>query len=104
MPSAVFAAISLKNRFANNKSLTSQGVKTQSLGNDNFEIEVWQCEYLLHFNFDWTTRCDHAGVKLELGVFGYELMFHLYDSRHWDYHANTWAVNDQENLLRKTWT
>ena len=41
MPSAVFAAISLKNRFANNKSLTSQGVKTQSLGNDNFEIEVW---------------------------------------------------------------
>ena len=41
MPSAVFAAISLKNRFANNKSLTTQGVKTQSLGNDNFEIEVW---------------------------------------------------------------
>ena len=41
MPSAVFAAISLKNRFANNKSLTSQGVKTQSLGNGNFEIEAW---------------------------------------------------------------
>ena len=61
----------------------------------HFEIEVLQdCEYLLHFNFDWTTRCDHAGAKLELGLFGYELMFHLYDSRHWDYHANTWAAND----------
>jgi hypothetical protein len=41
IPSTVFAGISLKNRFANNKSLTSQGVKTQSLGNDNFEIEAW---------------------------------------------------------------
>lgn len=61
----------------------------------HFEIEVLQdCEYLLHFNFDWTTRCDHAGVRLKLGLFGYELMFHLYDSRHWDYHANTWAAND----------
>ena len=59
------------------------------------EIEVFQdCENLLHFNFDWTTRCDHAGIKLELGLFGYELMFHLYDSRHWDYHANTWVAND----------
>ena len=61
----------------------------------HFEIEVLQdCEYLLHFNFNWTTRCDHAGGKLQLGLFGYELMFHLYDSRHWDYHANTWAAND----------
>ena len=60
------------------------------------ELEVFQdCENLLHFNFDWTTRCDHAGIKLELGLFGYELMFHLYDSRHWDYHANTWVANDQ---------
>lgn len=41
MPSAVFAGISLKNRFANNKSLTSQDMKTRSLGNDNFEIEAW---------------------------------------------------------------
>jgi len=61
----------------------------------HFEIEVLQdCEYLLHFNFNWTTRCDHAGGKLQLGLFGYELMFHLYDSRHWDYHANTWAASD----------
>ena len=61
----------------------------------HFELEVLQdCEYLLHFNFDWTTRCDHAGVRLELGLFGYELMFHLYDSRHWDYDTNSWAAND----------
>ena len=61
----------------------------------HFEIEVLQdCEYLINFNFNWTTRCDHAGVRLELGLFGYELMFHFYDNRHWDYHANTWAAHD----------
>ena len=61
----------------------------------HFELEVLQdCEYLLHFNFDWTNRCDHAGVKLELGLVGFELVFHLYDSRHWDHHANTWTAND----------
>ena len=63
--------------------------------NKYFEFEVLQdCEYLINFNFNWTTRCDHAGVRLELGLFGYELMFHFYDNRHWDYHANTWAAND----------
>ena len=62
------------------------------LKHKHFEIEVLQdCDHLLHFNFDWTTRCDHAGIKLELGLFGYELTFHLYDSRHWDYEANNYV-------------
>ena len=63
--------------------------------NKYFEFEVLQdCEYLINFNFDWRSRCDHAGVKLQLGLFGYELIFQFYDNRHWDYHANTWAAND----------
>jgi len=58
----------------------------------HFEIELLQdCDHLLHFNFNWTTRCDHAGVKLELGLFGYELTFNLYDSRHWDYETNNYV-------------
>lgn len=64
--------------------------------NKHFEIEVMQdCEYLFNFNFNWTTRCDHAGVRLELGLFGYALMFHLYDNRHWDYKANDWMINER---------
>ena len=60
--------------------------------NKYFEIEVCQdCEYLLNSNFNWTTRCDHAGVRLELGSFGYALIFHFYDNRHWDYENNCWV-------------
>ena len=63
--------------------------------NKYFEIEVLQdCEYLLNFNFNWTTRCDHAGVKLELGLFGYTLMFYFYDNRHWDYKTNNWMTHE----------
>jgi hypothetical protein len=63
--------------------------------NKYFEIEVLQdCEYLLNFNFNWTTRCDHAGVRLELGLFGYVLVFHFYDNRHWDYKINNWMTHE----------
>ena len=66
--------------------------------NKYFEIELMQdCEYLLHFNFDWKRKCDHAGVKLELGLFGYELVFQLYDNRHWDYDKGTWVKYDTSN-------
>jgi hypothetical protein len=63
--------------------------------NKYFEIELIQdCENLIHFKFDWTTKCDHAGVRLELGLFGYELMFQLYDNRHWDYKKNDWVTGE----------
>jgi hypothetical protein len=56
-----------------------------------FEIELLQDNLnLFHFQFNWTTKQDHAGIKLELGLFGYELWCHLYDSRHWDYTNNCW--------------
>lgn len=60
-----------------------------------FELEVFQdCENLLHFKFDWRRKCDHAGIKLELGLFGYETMFCLYDNRHWDYKNNCWTKSN----------
>jgi hypothetical protein len=63
--------------------------------NKYFEIELMQdCEYLLHFNFDWKRKCDHAGVKLELSLFGYALVFHFYDNRHWDYKTNNWMTHE----------
>lgn len=56
-----------------------------------FEFQLMRdSEYLLNFNFDWKTKCDHAGVKFELGLFGYSIVFYLYDSRHWNYEKNDW--------------
>ena len=63
--------------------------------NKYFEFEVLRdCEYLINFNFNWTTRCDHAGVKLEMSLLGYVLMFHLHDNRHWDYEKNDWVTSE----------
>lgn len=45
---------------------------------------------LLRFEFEFTVKQDHAGLNLELGLFGYEVHFTFYDSRHWNYESNTW--------------
>lgn len=33
---------------------------------------------------------DHAGIRIEIGLLGLDLMLNLYDSRHWDYERETW--------------
>jgi hypothetical protein len=35
--------------------------------------------------FNWTIRQSHAGLDLELGVFGYCFRINFYDNRHWNY-------------------
>jgi hypothetical protein len=39
-----------------------------------------------------TTKCDHAGTALELGLFGYDIALTFYDSRHWDYKNKCWEI------------
>jgi hypothetical protein len=39
---------------------------------------------------NWTIRQSHAGLDVELGVFGYNLHFQYYDNRHWDGGSGTW--------------
>jgi len=64
--------------------------------NKYFEFQLMRdCEYLLNFNFDWKRKCDHAGVRLELGFLGYEIMIQLYDCRHWDYKNNDWETSER---------
>ena len=47
---------------------------------------------LLEINIEWTSRCDHAGPRIELGLLGYEFCIRIYDTRHWDYALNTWEI------------
>ena len=59
-----------------------------------WEFQVIQNDELFRIEFSWTTRQDHAGVTLELGLFGYTAMFSYYDTRHWDYDKNNWVQYD----------
>lgn len=39
---------------------------------------------LLGCQFNWNRKCDHAGVRLTVILFGIEFSAELYDVRHWD--------------------
>ena len=49
---------------------------------------------LLRLEFNWSVREDHAGIRLELGLLGYQIDFNWYDTRHWDPEKNCWCVYD----------
>ena len=53
--------------------------------NKYIELEFTKDVSLVTFVFNWTIRQSHAGLDLELGVFGYNAHFNFYDNRHWDY-------------------
>jgi hypothetical protein len=45
--------------------------------------------------FNWTIRQSHAGLDLELGLFGYNIHFNFYDIRHWDQNTQKWEVYEE---------
>ena len=49
------------------------------------ELEFTRDSNLISFMFNWTIRQSHAGLDLELGLFGYNIHFKFYDSRHWNF-------------------
>jgi hypothetical protein len=64
--------------------------------NKFWEVQVIENDNWLRLEFGFTIRQDHAGVNLELGLFGYEVHFTFYDSRHWDYENGCWVVYNGE--------
>jgi hypothetical protein len=56
----------------------------------------WEVEHnfygnsLLDIDFNIAVREDHAGISITLGLLGYGVHLHIYDSRHWDYTNNIW--------------
>lgn len=53
--------------------------------NKYWEFEVIRSGSIVEFDFTVRTRCDHAGVQLNIGLFNYSVNLSIYDSRHWDY-------------------
>lgn len=66
-------------------------------GSTPIEHKYWECQTMksndiVAFDLRYTTRRDHAGLELWLGLFGYAVNFQIYDHRHWDYDKNDWVV------------
>ena len=60
--------------------------------NKSWELELLKGREIIGFEFSYTMRQSHAGLSLELALLGYSISFQIYDTRHWDYTANTWEV------------
>jgi len=54
---------------------------------------------LVSFMFNWTVRQSHAGLDLELGLFGYNVHFNFYDNRHWNSKEGRWMFYNEEEGL-----
>lgn len=59
-----------------------------------WEVQIMKSCELFRIEFNWTVREDHAGLRLELGLLGYQIDFSFYDSRHWDIEKNDWMQYD----------
>ena len=64
--------------------------------NKFIELEVTRDFTLVCFMFNWTVRQSHAGLELELGLFGYNAAIHFYDNRHWNREEGRWMQYTEE--------
>lgn len=56
-----------------------------------FEFEIiYHSKTILEFNLSFTTKRDHSGFELILGLMGISISFKILDSRHWDYENDRW--------------
>jgi len=59
-----------------------------------WELEHYYCSTdLINFDLHYTTKQDHAGLSIELGLLGYSIHFQIYDGRHWDDENNCYEVH-----------
>lgn len=65
-----------------------------------FWYKAWELEHsymssmLVDIDASLTTRKDHAGLSITVGLLGYGIHFSIYDTRHWNYDLNQWVTYD----------
>jgi hypothetical protein len=62
--------------------------------NKFWELELLQDASILTCELFITSRRDHAGVSIELGLLGYSVHFTFYDNRHWNYRSSMWEKHE----------
>ena len=62
--------------------------------NKAWEANVYKTHSFICISFSLSFGSDHAGLRMQAGLLGYEVELHFYDTRHWDDDTNKWAVYD----------
>jgi hypothetical protein len=55
------------------------------------EASAYKTTNIITLSLSYCIRQDHAGLRIVLGLVGYECQLHIYDTRHWDDETNSWA-------------
>lgn len=62
-----------------------------------WEIQLNKTNSLVSFDLQFNIRQDHAGFFINAALIGYEVMFNIYDHRHWDHKNNRWETEGDTN-------
>ena len=60
--------------------------------NKTFEFTLNRNRCFLNVNFSITYKKDHAGLRIDLGLFGWGVEMAICDNRHWDRKGNWWQL------------
>lgn len=60
-----------------------------------WEIQIYKGSDIIDFFLRVTTKQSHAGIHAGFGLFGFNVEFQIYDSRHWNQETNSWATYDR---------
>lgn len=64
--------------------------------NKYWEVQFDKNSDILSFELRYSIRQDHAGLFVSFGLFGYDVIAHIYDSRHWnDEEGRFYNYNDK---------
>ena len=58
--------------------------------NKSWEFQIMKTNTVVDASLCFTTRNDHAGLTLELGLLGFSCHLIIHDNRHWNYENNYW--------------
>lgn len=77
---------SLTNPFSNrwDSRFTLSKLNPFNIQNHCIEFNGYATNDIINIEFSLTTRVDHAGFRIYIGLFGYSLELHYYNCRHWD--------------------
>lgn len=65
--------------------------KSKLIGkNKAVEFNGYRTNYIFNVDLQFKPVGDHGGFHIMLGVFGYDVELHFYDTRHWNYDNNDW--------------
>ena len=60
--------------------------------NKAIEFNGYRTNHIINVDFNFNPKGDHAGARVMLGVLGFDIELHFYDTRHWNWETDTWET------------